>query len=115
MVDANLLMAADKYDIKHLQDICEMYIIKDLTVDNVVQIGIATHLSGSEEYQHSLLQFIAHNWKVIRNGSNYHIISTDPDLLTKVISYVTSQNGKAKQILMSLVKYTSTQVHGPSF
>ena len=88
IINVKLLVAAEKYKIKQLQEICEKSIMNGLNVGNVIQIGTATHFCGSEEYQHFVIKFMIENWKELKKSSNYDVIAGYSELVMKILSSV---------------------------
>merc|ERR1712226_1068750 len=87
MIGPKLFVAADKYDLKHLQDICEEGIIKHISLNNVIQTAIKTHQYGSTDYQQKLLEFILKNWTELQKTTDFRQIAECPDLSMKIMSF----------------------------
>ena len=93
-VNFKLLIASDKYDIEPLKGICEKNLGEQFekfeNVDELVEAAIATHNCGSKEYQYTIVSSLAANWTKVKESSEYQAVKDDGDLLSKIISFLTS-------------------------
>lgn len=86
MINTKLLLAADKYEIHGLQDICEQHLATHLTLENIFEIAAETFQVGSRNYQQALANFISQHWTSVQVADNFYRIKQQSDLLVKIIS-----------------------------
>ena len=78
---ANLLVAADKYDVSSLKEECEIHLSKILSVENAVQYLELAHLHNAHKLHQSALNFMSKNAKAVCSRKDWmKIIKTYPEL-----------------------------------
>ncbi|XP_063537326.1 speckle-type POZ protein B-like isoform X1 [Cydia strobilella] len=65
----NLLMYADKYDLKGLRELSEHALAQQLTVDNVLEVLIVADMSNSEDLKTAALKFIKKNPSALQTST----------------------------------------------
>ena len=77
-----LLVAADKYELNRLKIICEVFIGKNLTKDNVTDILIVADAHRSTLLKTQALEFISAHMKDVMNTNGYKSMrKSHPDLI----------------------------------
>ena len=73
-----LFLAADKYQVDALKDICEQFLIHQLAIDNVLHLLVWAHLYGAEKLKETAVKYIVEErsqvWKLkewAELGRNY--------------------------------------------
>ena len=87
MLAEKILVAANKYDIQDLKQICAKELRKKLTVDNAVHLLILSDLHQSEDLKDGAIWFINKNAPAVMktpSWSNFH--KSHPNLLLKLYS-----------------------------
>lgn len=89
-ISADLLVASNKYQIGRLKALCEHYLVQHLTHENAAEILVQGYLSGSPEFLEEVIQYVSMHWKKIMETEGFTLIKQHSDLLTKIISNLTS-------------------------
>ena len=72
-ITAELLAAANKYDIPLLRQTCEESLLGRLSIHNAADVWLAFNLHGSKHAQDSLLKFLAEFWSKVHISHNQRI------------------------------------------
>ncbi|KAH7440914.1 hypothetical protein KP509_03G016000 [Ceratopteris richardii] len=82
-----LLMAADKFNIALLKEICETYFLQTLTASNALDVlELAARLSSPELLEEAALSAIAKNYKLITLSNEYEEFAVKNPLLSVKVS-----------------------------
>ena len=66
-----LLVAAKKYDIRELKEICAKEMVKQLTVDNAVRFLVLSDLHGAEDLKDGAMRFINKNAPAVKKTPSW--------------------------------------------
>jgi len=90
---AKLLVAADKYDLMELKQMCEMSLCENLNADNVCEILIVSKLHNCSILQSNALKFMKVNGKQVMAQAGWmEKLQYHPDLLSRM--FETLVNGE---------------------
>ncbi|XP_010485179.1 PREDICTED: BTB/POZ domain-containing protein At1g01640-like [Camelina sativa] len=90
-----LYLAADKYDIEYLQDICREQLTYSLTVSNVLDILMLSSIPSDKLLMTSAIDFIVIHMKEIVNSSKYKaFVRGNPDLSLEITKAYITYKGK---------------------
>eukprot|EP00093_Oithona_nana_P014577 14577.XXX_910259_910522_1 [CDS] Oithona nana genome sequencing. len=70
-IDANLLIAADKYDLKRLVNICLKHLGSIIDVKNVMEITFTAYLIDNEQLLKKASKFISNNIGAIKKPEQW--------------------------------------------
>ena len=83
-----LLIIANKYQIAELHELCEVRLIDNLTVNNVVDLLILADMHNAPYLKHACLWFVFRNSTEVHRTSQWdHLKQKFPSLLIEVIEY----------------------------
>ena len=86
---ADLLIAADKYNVASLKEECELYFSRILTVENAIQYLIFASLHSAPELKESVLDFMAKNIKIICSREEWReLIKINQDLFFEATQHL---------------------------
>ena len=86
-ITANLLRAADKYNIVDLMEYCIAYFKSTFTLDNVLDVLVLAHLINKKDLFDAASDFITKNkGSVVKTNGWKQWESTDPSLINDVLS-----------------------------
>ena len=92
-ITCQLLILADKYNLKRLVDVCAKHFMASITTDNVLEIIYTAYLVNSEELLTASTNFMAKNQGKIAKGSYWNEIqSKNPKIATKIIEKIFLEN-----------------------
>lgn len=100
-----LYLAADKYDIPYLQDLCGDQFIASLSVSNVLDILELSSIPSDKILMESVISFIVRNMEQIINSNEYLLfVRKHPDLsldITKALlhSWKIQPHNKRRRII----------------
>lgn len=84
-----LIVIADKYAIESLVKICEHYVSKNLTAENVVDVFTISDLVKAEDLKKNCVKFIVKNKAVVLKTDGYRkLVKTRTDLVSEMFSYI---------------------------
>lgn len=89
-VDCNLLYAADKYQVLRLKAICELSIARSITVDNGFEVAISSYFHGTISFQQVTIEYLGRHWAEVNSKGSSEEIKKYPELLHKILCYVTT-------------------------
>lgn len=81
-----LLAAADRYDLARLKVMCEIALIKGLTVNSATETLITADLHRAKELKARTIKFIGENLKAMPNWGEF--CSARPDLIAEILNGV---------------------------
>ena len=85
-IDQNLLIAADKYNIQRLVNICVNYFENTINITNVMEITFVAYLINNDTILEKASKFIFQNHGKIKKPEEWdQIKKTHPNIATKVI------------------------------
>ncbi|KAH7443502.1 hypothetical protein KP509_02G037300 [Ceratopteris richardii] len=83
----SLIVAADKYDVPQLMEVCEAYLVKTLNTENVLGIlELSARLSSPAVLENAALKLILKNWKSIIFSDEYEEFALKNPLLALKVS-----------------------------
>lgn len=92
-IDANLLIAADKYNVKRLFNICLRHLDKTIDVENVMSIMIAAYLVNNDALLAKASNFVFNNRGKIKKCENWEQVkATHPEIFSKVMELAVFSN-----------------------
>jgi len=92
-IDQDLLIAADKYNIKRLVNICVKYFESIINANNVMAITFAAYLINNDSLFEKASKFIFQNHGNIKKPEEWdQITKTHPNIATKVMNLVIFEN-----------------------
>ena len=86
-IDCHLLAAADKYQINLLKSTCESLLMANIIVENAMEIGVASHLHGSDVFKNEITKFIAKNWSTIKD-EKMETVKLYPKFLLEIMFHI---------------------------
>jgi speckle-type POZ protein len=85
MLTEDLFMAAIKYDIQDLIQICAKEMVKKLTADNAVRLLIVSDLHQAEDLKEAAMNFITKNGPFVMRRHSWTAFSkTHPNLISEI-------------------------------
>ena len=95
-IDQDLLIAADKYNIKRLVNICVKYFESIIDANNVMAIAFVAYLINNDYLLEKASKFIFQNHGKIKKPEEWdHIKRSHPHIATKVMDLVIFENPPA--------------------
>ena len=92
-IDANLLIAANKYDLKRLVNICVKHLESIIDVENVMEITFTAYLIDNDQLLQKASKFISNNIGTIKKPEQWDQINkTYPHIAKKVIDLILFDN-----------------------
>ncbi|KAH7443124.1 hypothetical protein KP509_02G020800 [Ceratopteris richardii] len=83
----SLIVAADKYDVPQLLEICEAYLVETLNTENVLGIlELSARLSSPAVLESAALHVVLKNWKSIIFSNEYEEFALKNPLLALEVS-----------------------------
>lgn len=93
-IDANLLIAADKYNVKRLFNICLHHLDKTIDVENVMSIMIAAYLVNNDALLAKASNFAFNNRGKIKKCENWEQVkASHPEIFSKVMELAIFSKG----------------------
>ena len=87
MINTDLLIAADKYMVKSLLDLCVKYLKLNLSLENVLDVLVTAELLNQRTLFVSASRFIRKNLGKLKKSSAYNdMFEKDPKLIARVFS-----------------------------
>ena len=87
MINADLLMAADKYMVKSLLDLCVKYLKSNLSLENVLDVLVKAEFTNQKVLFDSAATFIRSNTGRLKKTSAYNeMFEKDPKFIAHVFS-----------------------------
>ena len=97
-IDPDLLIAADKYNVKRLVNICRKHLESIIDVKNVMTITLAAYLIDNEQLLQKASKFITENVGGIKKPEQWdQIKKTHPHIATKVMDMIVFENQPSSQ------------------
>ena len=97
-IDANLLIAANKYDLKRLVNICLKHLGSIIDVTNVMEITFTAYLIDNDQLLQKASKFMSNNIGAIKKPEQWdHIKKTYPHIATKVMDLTFFDNAPSTQ------------------
>jgi len=92
-IDANLLIAANKYDLQRLVNICLKHLGSIIEVTNVMEITFTAYLIDNDQLLQKASKFISNNIGAIKKPEQWdNIKKTYPHIATKVMDLIVFDN-----------------------
>jgi speckle-type POZ protein len=83
----DLLIAANKYDIQDLKQMCAKEMVKTLTADNAVEFLVLSDLHQANDLKDSAIRFIIKNAEAVTKTSSWSdLLNTHPNLIIELSS-----------------------------
>ena len=86
VIDVDLLYASDKYGVEHLPELCESVLAKNLNIENVFDLVLASNNCGSKNFKEHVFSFLGKHWKKIREDKRSQIFSNNPEVLMQILN-----------------------------
>ena len=87
MINTDLLIAADKYMVKSLLDLCVNYLKSNLLLENALDVLVAAEFLNQKSLFDSASRFIGKNLGKLKKSSAYNeMLEKDPKLIARVLS-----------------------------
>ena len=94
-INCPLLMAADKYNIKRLVNICSSHLSKTITTENVMDITVAAYLLDNERLMKEASEFIFNHRGTIQKSEQWDDIKLKhPGIVAKVMDSIVFDTSK---------------------
>lgn len=89
----DLLVLADKYEVKHLKTYCEKFLVSKLNWDNSVASYSFAHQHNAKHLLESALSMIIDNMDNLTKSEEYaHLVEKDPRLVVEIYeAYMSKQ------------------------
>ena len=92
-IDVNLLIAANKYDLKRLVNICVKHLGSIIEVTNVMEITFTAYLIDNDQLLQKASKFISNNIGAIKKPDQWDQITKNyPHIATKVMNLIVFDN-----------------------
>ena len=92
------MIAADKYDLKRLVNICLKHLGSIIDVKNVMEITFTAYLIDNEQLLKKASKFISNNIGAIKKPEQWdQIKKTHPHIATKVMDMIVFENQPSSQ------------------
>merc|ERR1712062_550903 len=92
-IDVNLLIAANKYDLKRLVNICLIHLGSIIDATNVMEITFTAYLIDNDQLLQKASKFISNNIGAIKKPDQWdQIKKTYPHIATKVMDLIVFEN-----------------------
>ena len=89
-----LLSAADKYALPELSQLCEQYLMSDLTIESAPEILVLSHLHKALKLKAVVIDFIIANRKDVMKSQNWGLIRNETDLMEELFKALSNQFDK---------------------
>ena len=87
MINPNLLIAADKYNVCGLLDECSMYFEANLSLQNALDVLVAAELTNQKDLFEAASRFVGKNIGSLNKSSAYEeILKNNPTIIANVFS-----------------------------
>ena len=93
-VAKELLSAADKYQLPELIQLCEHYLMSDLTFDTAPEILVLSHLHKAVKLKAVVIDYIISNRKEVMKSQNWDLIRNESDLMEELFKALSNQFDK---------------------
>jgi hypothetical protein len=85
-IDDKLLIAADKYNITDLTNLCSRHLISTINVDNAINLLFVGYLVNNTELMESVTKFASKNQGKVKKCKNWNEIQKSyPDISSKLM------------------------------
>ena len=85
MIDADLLAAANKYQVEPLMAICEEYLARSLSVENASELALHAQQYGSSELKEATGNFIINHFDAIKKTDSFGLLKQRKDTLISIM------------------------------
>ncbi len=86
---AELLVAADKYEIESLKEECSFRLSQEISVENASRLLVFSHLHNSPKLHESILDFMSKNAKTVCSSMDWMVLMKNyPDLCFKATQFI---------------------------
>lgn len=93
-VAKELLSAADKYELPQLSQLCEKYLMSDLSVVSSPEILVLSHLHKAVKLKAVVIDYIIANRKEVMKCENWDLIRNEADLMEELFKALSNQFDK---------------------
>ena len=93
-VAKDLLSAADKYELPQLSELCEQFLMSDLSVESAPEILVLSHLHKAVKLKSVVIDFIITNRKEVMKTENWNLIRQQSDLMEELFKALSNQFDK---------------------
>ena len=76
-VTEELLCAAHKYQVDHLQALCEYELAEKIAVENAAKLAALADLCGSPNFKKFVYRFVAKHWKQMKDKERFEWIENN--------------------------------------
>ncbi|GAB2289897.1 hypothetical protein Dimus_024198 [Dionaea muscipula] len=91
-IASDLLVLADKYQVKHLNELCQRYLVSILNWDNSVSNYCFAYKYSAEKLLEASLSIITNNMDKFMNGDDYReLVKKDPSFLVGIFEAYTKK------------------------
>ena len=90
-VTEELLCAAHKYQVDHLQALCEYELAEQMTIENAAKLAALADLCGSSNFKKFVYRFVAKHWKQIKYKERFEWIENNENnkkLICEIFDYI---------------------------
>ena len=84
-IDIDLLSAANKFQSKDLQSVCELELSKTITMDNASKIAVAADIYGTIDFRKCVFRFVAKHWKEMKQHGRHELLENNAALLCQIL------------------------------
>ncbi len=84
-VNKMVLVAADKYNITDLKELCEKSLCNSMTVENVCSLLLLARDRVSQELKRRAVDFISQNIDAVTNSDGWQDLVREPTLMTDIV------------------------------
>ena len=89
MIDLDLLRIAEKYNIKSLVDFCAKHLEENLSLENALDVLVASHVTNQKGLFDAASNFVAENrGNLVKTDSWNELMETNPKLANDVVMTV---------------------------
>ena len=93
-VAKELLSAADKYELPQLSQLCEQYLMSELSVVSAPEILVLSHMHKAVKLKAQTIDFIIANRKEVMKSDNWDLIRNESDLMEELFRALSVQFDK---------------------
>ena len=85
-IDTKLLLAADKYELEHLQAVCELELGRKITIGTASEIVLVADACGSQIFKRYVYDFVWKYWKHMDSSDQAELLNRNPETLAELLN-----------------------------
>ncbi|KAJ8668299.1 hypothetical protein QAD02_009962 [Eretmocerus hayati] len=109
-INLELLVIADKYELKNLRDVCEVSMLDCLTIDIVSELLVIADMYQLEILKQKAIVFINKNAKKVIKTKNYkNVVAFYPDVIVHLFENQDDDADVPDDVSVPMVEYSSAE------